>query len=148
MRWRQLALAGLLAFAAVPAVALADWQYTRWGMTKAQVADASDGLAIVHRVAKRETWGVYPDLVAPSRFGRYEYRAYFYFDDKTGGLKAVRLDPEPGVWCPDIAEAMLTLYGSDQRMIEGYFIWRDETANNVISLSGFSTCRIKYQPLE
>jgi hypothetical protein len=127
--------------------ARADWQYTRWGMNKAEVVTASSGRAREHHVAQRESWGVYPDLVAPSRFAAHEYRAYFYFNNDNGGLEAVRLVPKLGVWCPDIARALMTLYGSDQRLIDGYFIWRDPAANNTVSLSQFSTCRIKYEPL-
>jgi hypothetical protein len=129
------------------AVALADWQYTGWGMSKADVAAASQGQAIEHRVARRESWGIYPDMAAPSRFASYQYRAFFYFDAKKGGLKAVRLDPRPGVWCPDVARALMNTYGSDQRLVDGYFVWQDRSANDKITLSNFSTCRIRYEPL-
>jgi hypothetical protein len=127
--------------------AAADWQYTQWGMSKAQVVEASQGLAVDHLVDRRETWGIYPDLVAPSRFGKYRFRAYFYFDDDSGGLKAVRLDPLVGFWCQDVAKSLMLRYGSDQRLTNDYYVWRDDSANNKISLSGFSTCRVKYEPL-
>ena len=68
MNWRRLLIVGLSVVCLHPALtgdAAADWQYTRWGMTKAQVSDASQGLAVVHEVSKRESWGIYPDLVAP-----------------------------------------------------------------------------------
>ena len=128
--------------------ALADWQYTRWGMSKAQVVEASEGLAVDHDVRKRETWGIYADLAAPFRFGKYSYRAFFYFDEDSGELTAVRLDPAADVWCPDVARTLMLRHGSNQQMLDGYFIWSDSSANSKISLSGFSTCRIKYEPLQ
>ena len=127
--------------------AAADWQYTRWGMTEAEVIEASAGKAVAHFVAVRESWGIYADLVAPTRFGTFAYDAYFYFDDETQRLKAVRLEPAAPVWCIDVMKALMVRYGSDQRLINGKTVWRDPSNNNRITLSGFSTCRVKYQPL-
>ncbi len=138
-----------IAFLSAPmSKALADWQYTRWGMSRAEVIEASGGLAVVYEVKKREEWGIYPDLVAPALFGKFKYRAKFYFDADNGELKAVRMDPVNGVWCPDVAHALWVRYGTDQQMKDGYFIWQDAAANDRITLSGFSTCRIRYEPLD
>ena len=126
----------------------ADWQYTQWGMTKAEVVEASDGQVVAHKVEHREQWGIYPDLAAPSRFLKLKYRAYFYFGDESGELTAVRLDPIQGVWCPDVVKELRSRHGNDQELINGYFVWRDQATNSKISLSGFSTCRIRYEPLE
>ena len=126
---------------------LADWQYTRWGMTEAEVIEASGGLAVTHHISVRESWGIYPDLVAPTRFGVFDYDAFFYFDDESGGLKAVRLEPPAPVWCIDVLKALMDRYGTDQETLDGKTVWRDPPNNNRITLSGFSTCRVKYQPL-
>ena len=151
MIWRRAILGIVLALACLPlsaAKALADWQYTRWGMTRAQVIEASKGQAIAHAVKIRESWGIYPELVAPSRFAKHAFRAYFYFNGENDQLNAVRLVPVGTVWCPDVAKALMTRYGSDHILVDGYFIWRDSPAKNKITLSGFSTCRIKYERLE
>jgi hypothetical protein len=129
------------------AEATAGWRYTKWGMTQDEVAAASGGLAVPHVVEKRESWGVYADLVAPQRLGPYPYRAHFYFDSKDGGLEAVRLKPTGRYWCPDIVLVLRERYGSNRYLRDGYYYWHDESANNQISLSSFSTCRIKYEPL-
>jgi len=148
--WRaQLSIVlGLAVCVCSAGTAQADWQYTRWGMTEAEVIAASAGKAVAHHVRVRESWGIYPDLVAPTRFGPFEYDAYFYFDNDTGGLEAVRLEPPAPVWCIDVMKALLERYGTDQEIINGKTIWRDPPNNDRVSLSEFSTCRVKYQPLQ
>jgi len=138
---------GLVVAIVLARAAVADWQYTRWGMTEGQVIEASAGKAVAHHVGVRESWGIYADLVAPTLFGPFEYDAYFYFDDETGGLKAVRLEPPAPVWCIDVLKALMDRYGTDQETLDGKTVWRDPVNNNRITLSGFSTCRVKYQPL-
>src|SRR6185312_9469944 len=60
--------------------AKADWEYTKWGMTPAQVAGAAKNLT-------KESTDLHPDsdgnvtrLVAPYKNGKFSFEAQFGFD--------------------------------------------------------------------
>jgi hypothetical protein len=106
--------------AAAPS-ARADWEYTKWGMTKDEVIAASKAVAEAEhdrdpaRIAAVPTekilprfagsGGPEPDLVAFHRTDVFSFTALFYFDQT--GLQAVNLmlnDPSEG----DALYALLT----------------------------------------
>jgi hypothetical protein len=82
--------------------ALADWQYTKWGMTKEQVVEASKGQAT--------PTGTKGALVAPYEGGGYQFQASFGFD-KTGGLSSVGLELKDGSHAIGLRNALLGKYG-------------------------------------
>lgn len=61
--------------------ALADWQYTRWGMTPAQVQKAAKGAAkVTSELPEELVAGMSYRLVAPYTAGEFQFIAYFAFD--------------------------------------------------------------------
>ena len=88
---RLLAAAFLIASACAP-YARADWNYTKWGMTPEQVADASKGLVKVAPVVGRyrnedDHW----EIAAQGTYiaDTLNLDVGFSFDLRTGGLKCV-----------------------------------------------------------
>jgi hypothetical protein len=74
------------------APALADWEYTHWGMTPEQVAAASSGSDKVLPNAKRQSGGGdHSEIAAMGTFvsGGHTLSAGFQFDTVTGGLTCV-----------------------------------------------------------
>jgi hypothetical protein len=83
----------------VAAPAAANWHYTKWGMTPAQVVAASHGTAIETTPERRElhsttTSGEVALLEAPWQSGRFHFTAFFLFDK--GRLTRVMLDLKSG----------------------------------------------------
>ncbi len=79
-----------------------DWQYTKWGMTREQVVEASKGRAT--------PTGPKGTLVAPYEGGGYQFQASFAFD-KTGGLSSVGLELKDGNQAIALRNALLGKYG-------------------------------------
>jgi len=72
------------------APAQAHWQYTKWGMTRAQVEKASKGLAVPGTSSTGK-----PILTAPYTSGSFQFTAEFWFDDNDR-LYEVALDLSQG----------------------------------------------------
>ena len=82
-------LRGLILIAGVacqlPTSALADWQYTRWGMSPKEVIAASKGAATETTLDQRKgggTKGTEALLQAPYTSGKFQFRAMFNFSKK------------------------------------------------------------------
>jgi hypothetical protein len=78
-----------------PTNAVADWQYTRWGMTVDEVVKASKGQlkpCDAQLCSGRELRGAKDEvrLIGNYASGQYSFKAYFYFDSKK--LSIVTLD--------------------------------------------------------
>lgn len=79
--------------------ARADWEYTRWGMSKDEVVAASHGAAVDATDADHGQFGDSgrPTLAADYRADAYHFRVLFFFDSagklETVGLSFVDVDP-------------------------------------------------------
>ena len=146
MRW--LLVTALLA---VPTSAAADWQYTRWGMTPAQVVAASNGaveLSSGFGGPERRAGAV----AAAGRYdaGEFHFTAEFMF--RNGGLTGVSL-VETGEACGRLEYALTDKYGDREGRsgTQGLYRWRDPEANTVVefapSLAGGVTCNLRYLPI-
>ena len=76
-------------FAATPA--LADWEYTHWGMTPEQVATASSGTVQVLPKSERTDTGDHSEIAAMGNFkmGGRTLSVGFQFNTVTNGLECV-----------------------------------------------------------
>jgi hypothetical protein len=142
------------AIGATPAASLANWQWTKWGMSVEEVAAASDGKASPYegdsRAVKRELLrGSYSTL-------GMDFTATFGFNRTSGGLSVVqlRLNSPTLQQCVELQHAMKDVYGEpledkliskiiDLRVLK----WRDEKAGNrVLMLMDNSSCSLQYTP--
>jgi hypothetical protein len=145
-------LAFLIGFSTSPV--LADWQYTRWGMKPEEVVEASGNVAVPDPNSKaHSTDSANAVLVAPYTSGRFEFRASFLFDKKSGLLGWVNLSLLDPSLCPNLYGALYSRYGKPESQSKSPFIessdWRDVQNNNGIALIkiGNQSCSLKYSPL-
>lgn len=119
--------------------AFADWEWTRWGMSRTQAWEASDGRAVQpspsekqRRMYRRSFIPVQvPELVADNRFAGIEFQAYLLFDVSTAKLTCVDLIPKPGyVAVPFLRETLVSAHGqpvSEQRKELPGVVWTTST---------------------
>lgn len=75
----------VVAIAAFPSMAMADWEYTKWNMAPAEVIAASKGKARALTAAERTTHAAAPgaadriELISKHREGNIDLDARFYF---------------------------------------------------------------------
>ena len=83
--------------------ALADWQYTQWGMSPAEVQAASNGTAVANQDRRLDADDLTAGLTAFYRGDKRPFTAVFLFD--TGGkLSAVNLNPTDRISCDPIRQ--------------------------------------------
>ena len=92
---RSLTLGAML-FLLLASALRADWQYTKWGMTEAEVVAASKGAAVPVPEAESKKWTSAPRLSAPYNTGNFHFNAFFSLDAVTHGLKEVSLHLDGG----------------------------------------------------
>lgn len=134
--------------------ASADWQYTRWGMTVAQVASASKGQLKECPPVACDSQG--NDTTAAKLFGTYlsgefAFTAFALFDRRSNKLMGMRLSlqtptPERGA---SLAGSLRGRYGEpaseDRTALLTLMIWR-EKADQIAYLARPSSFIISYQP--
>jgi hypothetical protein len=147
-------LSPLLLFLATPA--LADWQYTKWGMTPEQVIAASGGKAVEttaeEQKGKHRPAGAKTDvpLKAPFESGRFRFLAFFYFSAPGGRLVGVHLELINSELGAELLESLRQKYGKpdiDLKRSVSRVAWRasgDEVTYLAIPPNNFS---INYDPL-
>ena len=149
--WRRIILIGAVLGIAFPSEA--DWQYTRWGMSPAEVAEASSGTVLVvpSDEAKRTVDG---DMKGRGYYnsGPYHFGALFNFNDR--GLSQVTLDALNWSDCASIIQDLSGKYGqpiSVQNLPMGTMTaeWLDSAQNNRIRLTAQNEkkCSIVYTPI-
>lgn len=142
---------GLVALAA-SSPALADWQYTKWGMSPDEVTSASKGKA--YRIT--ETPGSSYEGMTAANTGSYQIGQinlpvkFFYIDDK---LSMVMLSGENDGLCYALRTVLDEQYGEPRsrsdRIVYEVFHWIDSDRGNRVQLTAFknSSCSIYYFPL-
>jgi hypothetical protein len=146
-------IVGVIACSLVATSAVADWQYTKWGMTPEQVVKASKGAARANsdRTLDAPNGGLVAKLVAPYRAGGFDFRAGFMFspDDR---LKVVDLVLQSGS-CPSLVGALTSTYGPQQSADHSSLLhldtWWDKKNGNRVVLGevGSDSCSVQYSPL-
>jgi len=101
-------LAAPLMLCATPA--LADWQYTRWGMSPQDVVAASNGTARAVQDEKRKRVRKMSRLaVGQVKEGDTTFEVEFYFDNQK--LRLIRYQPTGGMDCDGEEAALLKHFG-------------------------------------
>src|ERR1700761_5763082 len=79
--------------------AKADWEYTKWGMTPAQVTSAAKNLTKQSTDLHPDSDGNVTRLVAPYKNGKFSFEAQFGFDtaDKLSSVTLVLNDKSAGM---------------------------------------------------
>ena len=80
----------------IPNAGVADWQYTKWGMTVDEVIIASDGKAKEYVDSGRDSDTARTLATAPYVAGDFLFEANFMFDRKTQNLRHVKLTLRKG----------------------------------------------------
>lgn len=142
----------LAATIAASAPARADWQYTKWGMSIAEVVNASKGELQRCGAAcpKLQTDAEAAAVSGPYQSGPFEFKAFAYFTRGTGQLSSMLLylkDVDQGFRLEDEMKAK---YGrptsqSDLSMSRTT-IWLTETDKIEFSLIYKALVSLKYTP--
>jgi hypothetical protein len=114
----------LLALAALPTPALADWQYTHWGMSVDEVIAASNGSAQEIKDRKGDRVRKMPRLiVGTTKEGETAFAVEFYFEDKK--LRLIRYAPTGTMDCAAEEAFLLDRFGPAEP-IEKIIEFRDK----------------------
>lgn len=140
----------IVAFLTLPESAHAEWQYTKWGMTPAQVVAASKGAAILSTGLAEERYAG-ADIRATGVYtsGHYRFRTVFYFVD--GKLADIRLKLQ-GENHYNLKNDLLGVYGTPFKESVSLRLttWHDTKKNNRVDLLiiGDSHTTLEYRPLK
>jgi hypothetical protein len=137
----------LLSCIALPAEA--NWQYTHWNMTRAQVLASAHGNA--HPVVGKPGDRVFgADLGAEGTYAAagIKFISQFYFD-AAGRLQIVRLTPVNQSQCPSLANSLNSIYGNPVESSGITKFWRDAVNSNGIRITRLSAneCYVVYTSL-
>lgn len=133
--------------------ALAEWQYTTWGMTQEEVVAASDGKALPNpEIEGQSTSEAIGALMVPYSSGKFKFRTVFNFDRKSSLLTRVSLQLIDGSKCGFLLGALSQKYGEptgSESTLTEVRKWRDTVNQNaVIYLRiGGDYCTVEYKPL-
>lgn len=133
-----------LAFIATPAAA--DWNYTRWRMTPAEVVEASGGTAILQdRVGSP---GQTPIKVVGTQGIDGMPVAVIFMFDQGQTLSMVQLQGTPSQ-CGRILTGLSGKYGRAERAFPGFARWRSDADNVSVDYNNNDAtgCIVTYQPL-
>ncbi len=131
---------------------MADWDYTQWGMTAAEVRAASEGVAQDNADRSLDAGGLKAKLVAPYQGSTIEFTAVFLFDD-TSRLRYVSLDPVSQTACAAMMQNLASRYGVPERaadMVDARTMrWDDVTDDNLVVFLdlGAGHCSVQYSKL-
>lgn len=141
---------GALAASVLPAAA--DWQYTQWGMTPAQVKAASGEVAQANPDRRLDADGLSAALTASYQGESIPFTAAFLFN-RQDMLRYVTLSPVDRISCPLIVETLAAHYGPPEGkadMVHARTMRWDDAVNDnlVVYLDlGGGSCTIQYSKL-
>lgn len=145
----------------ISTAAQADWQYTKWGMTRDEVIAASGGLA--KPLNKQVNWPYgpppgqtieqlkesLPSLHAPFTSGARTFDAEFTF--KSGKLSSVSLEGISGNDCYALRGDLEGRYGQPfaTSRTNDFAEWQDRASNNRVMfiVTAAMNCSVTYTPL-
>lgn len=131
---------------------LADWQYTKWGMTVDEVIIASDGKAKEFVDSGRDSDTARTLATAPYIAGDFLFEANFMFDRKTQQLRHVKLTLKKGNG-RSLYAALVNRYGKPVSEHETAVLpsarWLDQENNNSVNwlMIGESHTSIDYSAM-
>lgn len=134
------------------AEALADWQYTKWGMTAEEVIAASGGKARKFTDTGQDTDTERLQAITPYRTGDFAFEAGFMFSRKDGRLRSVRLKLVEGDGLL-LSAALVNRYGKPVSESKTAFTqharWLDKENNNTVVwfVIGADYFTVQYSPL-
>jgi len=130
----------------MPTAAVADWQYTRWGMTPEQVISASRGQVSWRAIRQPRTGGPTEELGGTYVAGARTFDLKFTFTENRLSLVSLEIEP-----CGSLPTDLRSTYGAPVDEIRGDFpqtIWDDRRNDNRITLVRiFGSCLLSYGPL-
>lgn len=146
-------VAVVLAFAcaAIASPAGAHWQFTKWGMTPAQVIEASNGTASVGDGAKSGRGDDTVEAIGTYVAGETSFTAKFWFGHQ--GLSMVALQLRDDGKCLDVQRDLLAKYGEPVERTGGSGLqrrmWVDSPSGNRVGLlnTDVGFCQVEYSPL-
>jgi hypothetical protein len=139
------------ACAAAGSPASANWQYTRWGMTPAEVIDASKGKAAAGDGTKAAKGDDRVEAMGSYDAGETTFVAKFWFGHQ--GLSAVVLQLRDYDRCLAVQRDLLAKYGEPVEKTGGGDIqrrmWADGQNGNRVAMLNTSVgfCQVEYSPL-
>lgn len=134
-----------------PVEALAQWQYTQWGMTPEQVFTASSGAApLAQGLPEHARDGLTIGNVGTHKIGSSSFPATFFY--KAGGLQLVELKGQSDPSCWALGKLLEGEYGkpfaSLSSAIMNRLTWKDTSKGNSIEfLNMGDVCWLKYSPI-
>lgn len=140
-----------LACAVIASPAGAHWQFTRWGMTPAQVIEASNGSAAAGDGAKAGRGDDTVEAVGTYVAGEATFTTKFWFGHQ--GLSMVALQLRDDGQCLDVQRDLLAKYGEPVEKTGGAGLqrrmWTDKPTGNRIGLltTDVGFCQVEYSPL-
>lgn len=124
--------------------ALADWQYTTWGMTTDEVVSASGGAAHPNQDRSQDPSPNMALLTASYEALGFSFDVYFVFDP-AGRLFFVDLDPSDPSQCDAIRFALTNTYGTPEKTGSfGLMKWWHRQSGNAIVYHEIEACAIRY----
>jgi hypothetical protein len=160
----------------IASAAKADWEYTKWGMTPAQVEGAAQNRTRKNSDLHPDSAGNVTKLVAPYKSGKFSFEAQFAFDaaDRLSSVTLVLKDKFAGQdmgmnmdmgadmsmnmdqgGCHDLQESVKTAYGPPQgggsaHMQYAIETWQDPKNKNNVAytvLDG-AGCYVQYSAIK
>ena len=135
--------------------AKADWQYTKWGMTPAEVSKASGGRVVNNSQTDQNTDTEIAKLTTPYSTGDFSFTAYFMFSRNTDKMNSVRFNYADGSKCWLLRGELMSKYG--QPVNDGWSgmvkatTWQDGANNLRVQIAEIgiapSICTLVYAPL-
>ena len=132
--------------------AAADWRYTQWGMSPAEVKTASDRAAVDNPDRSLDADGLKAELVGPYQGGGVPFTAVFLFGLRDR-LAAVTLNPRDLSACERLPALLQAHYGppvSREGVDKAVTArWNDYANNNAVNFLdlGDGGCSIQYSRL-
>ena len=131
--------------------ASAHWQYTRWGMTPAEVIAASNGAAHVGSGVQSVLGEGTADVVGTYDAGGRIFSTAFTFEQ--GHLASVALWTTDWSQCIPTIKDLQAVYGDPEEYTDGKVVanatWSDRSKNNHIKMRLLSPkyCEVQYSPI-
>ena len=135
-----------LATIAVATPSAADWSFTRWGMTPAQVVRASGGTAQLHDMPANPGQTYIVRAIGTVRSGDLTFGAHYRFENDR--LVVVSLYLRQGT-CIGVLSGLEDKYGrrTPSQFVAGYN-WTSQADNVRVEFEGSGTeCNVSYRPL-
>jgi len=125
----------------------ADWQFTQWDMSQAQVLAASKGSLTAYSNPSHDRGDSKAKLAGTYSAGGFDFTAILSFDLEDH-LTYVELDPLHPGQCDDLLQKLQRNYGLPATRTEAGMDWVDAPNRNKIFMFYVeTTCSVTYSPL-